>query len=175
MDVWRTAVADDVDPIRDTAQPDGGFDRVTGSGGLAHVEVVARQAAFVLDDASDAISQFHDLQCGRTRVAIGDLDVGCVPAVVELHASRRTDRLKGEAIQVLLGLDCTDVPRDPAQDPGPLVPLHAGQSERRQVGIGVKAGVEVVKRFLKRQARLHPHEQDVVGHGVNLRNGQGAT
>lgn len=156
-------------PIGDAAQPDGGFDGVTGSGGLTDLKVVASQAAFVLDDTSDAIGQFHHLQRRRTRVAVSDLEVGCVPAVFELHASRRTNRLKPQAVQVLLRFDRSDVPRDSAQDSVPLGPLRVGKSEQGQVGVGVKVGVEAVKRFLKRQAGLHPYEHDGVGHWVNLR------
>lgn len=43
------------------------------------------------------------------------------------------------------------------------------ESELGQVSVGIKVCVEAAKRLVKRQARLHPHEHDVVGHGVNLR------
>lgn len=84
------------------------------------------------------------------------------------HTSWPTNGLKGEAVRVLRRLDGASVPRDSAQNPVPRAPLRLSKSERLQVGIGIEVGVEVVKRSLKRQARLHPHEHDVVAHRVNV-------
>ena len=72
----------------------------------------------------NAIGQLHHFQRRRTQGAVSDLDVGRVAAAVELHAPWRTSGLKGEAVQVLLRHDETQVTRDSSQDSVPLVPLR---------------------------------------------------
>lgn len=137
---------------------------IAGSDRLLDFVVVAFEAAFLLDHPPDAIRLRRDRLCFAFRLAVGDLDVGRVPVVVQLQMTSRTVTPQGQAVGELLGGDRTDLPQYPLQEPVPIGTLLTSQVHGLEVGIRVVGGVGLLQGLVEGAARGNPQEQDVVGH-----------